>query len=209
MGGSYASRRAYKSAGAGKASSSKTNDGKKDESTGEGIKKYMNSGSPSGTTMKGPLKPGARSAASVTQQKSADDYYTKLASTKSSASSKSGASSGGGGERKVTRTASAAISAPKREMPSMMSKPSVPGVSKGPEKKEYSKTESKIAGELQKMKSGENTEASQARIKALQDKRRAEKMRAERKENRAERKSNRAVNKTISRISKVNNKPKK
>jgi hypothetical protein len=87
----------------------------------------------------------------------------------------------GESKRKIARTASVAVSGPKREMPSGMSKPSVPGVSKGPEKKSYSATESKIAGEIQKIKSGKNTEASQMKIKALQAKEKSQKMRAENK----------------------------
>jgi hypothetical protein len=99
-------------------------------------------------------------------------------------------STGAGNKRKVVRTASAAVSAPKREMPSMsMSKPSAPGVSKGPEKKEYSKTESKIAGEIQKMKSGKNAVASQERIKALKAKDASQKMRAENKSKRMEKRA--------------------
>jgi hypothetical protein len=130
------------------------------------MRKYMNAGTnPFGST-KGPVKVGGK--------------------TDSPAPKKSGS---GGGKRKVTRTASAAVSAPKREMPSMMSKPSVPGVSKGPEKREYSKTESKIAGELQKMKSGKNAEASQARIKALKAKDASQKMRAEKKAKRMEKRA--------------------
>jgi len=44
---------------------------------------------------------------------------------------------------------------------------------------------------VEKVKKGENVAASQMKLKALQDKRRAEKMRAERKENRTAKKSNR------------------
>jgi Spy/CpxP family protein refolding chaperone len=102
---------------------------------------------------------------------------------------KGAGTSAGSSARKVTRTAAAKISAPKREMPSTeLSRPSM-SIQKGPEKREFTKTESKIAGELQKMKSGENTEASRAKIKALQDKRRAEKMKAERQKNRSNNKA--------------------
>lgn len=79
----------------------------------------------------------------------------------------------------------------------------------GQTERSYSKTENKMLPLIEKVKKGEGIEAAQMKIKALQDKRRAEKMKAERIDNRAERKSNRAANKTISRISKVNNKPKK
>jgi hypothetical protein len=103
--------------------------------------------------------------------------------------------SAGSSARKVTRTAAATISLPKREMSSLIQERKSPiktsGIQKGSEKREFSKTESKIVGEIQKMKSGKNTEVSQARIKALQDKKRAEKMKAERKDNRAENKSKR------------------
>ena len=102
---------------------------------------------------------------------------------------KGAGASAGSRARKVTRTAAAKISAPKREMPSTeLSRPSM-SIQKGPEKREFTKTESKIAGELQKMKSGENTEASRAKIKALQDKRRAEKMKAERQKDRSNNKA--------------------
>jgi hypothetical protein len=94
------------------------------------------------------------------------------------------------GRRASVRTASAAVAAPKREMPGMtMSKPSTPGIQKGPEKKSYSATESKIAGEIQKIKPGKNNVASQERIKALKAKDASQKMRAERKSKRMEKRA--------------------
>jgi hypothetical protein len=139
------------------------------------VRKYMNAGTnPFGST-KGPVKVGGNTNASTTPTTTASTTPKK--------------STSGTGKRKVVRTASAAVSTPKREMPSAMSKPSVSGVSKGPEKREFSKTESKIAGELQKMKSGKNTEASQMKIKALRDKDMAQKAKSERKAKRVEKRS--------------------
>jgi hypothetical protein len=132
---------------------------------GEGsMKKYMNAGTnPFGST-KGPVKVGGKPDAPAPKK----------------------TSGAGGGKKKVVRTASAAIAAPKREMPSGMSKPSAPGVSGKPATRELSKTESKMAAEIQKMRSGKtSTEAGQARIKALKAKDAMSKQRAMRKEKRA------------------------
>ena len=136
----------------------------------------------------GPIRRGNNSGASSsssapakTEEKKGGDGGAK--------ETKGAGTSAGSSARRVTRTAAAKISAPKREMPSTeLSRPSM-SIQKGPEKREFTKTESKIAGELQKMKSGENTEASRAKIKALQDKRRAEKMKAERQKDRSNNKA--------------------
>jgi len=77
--------------------------------------------------------------------------------------------------------------------------------------REYSESERKIMSIMNKGKQADGTmsTSAQAKIAATRAKERAEKMKAERKENRAGNKSNKATNKTISRISKVNKKPKK
>lgn len=135
---------------------------------GEGsMKKYMNAGTnPFGST-KGPVKVGGKPDAPA------------------SAPKKTG--SAGGGKRKVARTAAVAITAPKMKTSAIgPAKPSVPGVSAKPAPKELSKTESKMAAEIQKMRSGKtSTEAGQARIKALKAKDTMSKQRAMRKEKRA------------------------
>ena len=163
----------------------KANKAKKAESspsTGEGIKKYMTSGPSSNATTKGPVKPGARSAASVTQQKSADSYYSKLAGNKPS---------GSPAKRKVVRTTSAAISAPKREMPSGISKPSVPGVQKGPEKRQFSDTEVKTMTAMKKgtQANGTMSEDAQRKIASIRAKARVKEARVERKSQRVEKRA--------------------
>lgn len=95
-------------------------------------------------------------------------------------------SGSGAGKRKVTRTASVAVSGPKREMPSGMSKPSTPGVSAKPSARQMSQREGKIAQLTSKIKSGEgSTAVNQAKIKALKAKEAMAKQKAMRKEKRA------------------------
>jgi Spy/CpxP family protein refolding chaperone len=145
----------------------------------------------------GPIRRGNNSGASSSSSSSSAPAKTEEkkggGGSGGAKGTKGAGTSAGSSARKVTRTAAAKISAPKREMPSLIQKRESPiktsGIQKGPEKREFTKTESKIAGELQKMKSGENTEASRAKIKALQDKRRAEKMKAERQKDRSNNKA--------------------
>jgi len=156
-------------------------------STGEGIKKYMNAGSnPSGntTTTKGPVKPGGKPGLNVDQKKSADAYYSKLAGNKP-------ASSTAPAKRKVTRTAAATISAPKREMPSTMSKPSTPGIQKGPEKRKFSDTEVKTMTAMKKgtQANGTMSEGAQRKISSIRAKARAKEARVERKSQRVEKRA--------------------
>jgi hypothetical protein len=107
------------------------------------------------------------------------------------------------GRRAPVRKASVAVPAAKRNISSVgVSKPSAPGIQKGPEKRSYSSTESKINAELQKMKSGKNTEAAQMRIKALKAKESAQKMKAAKKQVRVEKKSNKASQKSTVKMSK-------
>ena len=124
---------------------------------------------------------------------------------------------------------SSTLEVPKRETVDVTYKPKA---------RNYSDTEKKVLALTDKGGVGgkDLTESERMKLKSLQAKRASEKMKAERQGNRAEkkqistekksnkaaqkatmkmaekrseRKSNRAVNKTISRISKVNNKPKK
>lgn len=126
---------------------------------------------PSTSSAKGPVKPGARSAASVTQQKSADAYYTKLAG---GAKKPTGS---GAPKRKPTRTASATIAAPKREMPSMsLPKPSAPGIQSKPkvEGREYTPAEIKAMTALKKGTKKDGTVKAGAAGKAKTIMRRAD-----------------------------------
>jgi hypothetical protein len=118
-----------------------------------------------------------------TQIKSANEYYDKLAGNKKKTAPV---------KKPIDRSSIAAPikASTSRAMPSM-SKPSTPGVSNKPQGRKYSDKETKMIPLAEKVKKGENVAASQMKLKALQDKRRAEKMRAERKENRTAKKSNR------------------
>jgi hypothetical protein len=191
MGGSYAGRRAYKGAG--------STPSKKEEPS-------SNKKSPGfGKDMDSKRMSNAKVVDSLQKRKTAEENKAKLARDEESRKSyeetqrkydaaqkakKKVSTKPTSSKPAVNRTSETAISAPKREMPSMSApKPSVSGISKGPEKRSYSKTESKMVAELQKMKSGKNTEMSQMRLKALQDKRRAEKIRAEKKSKRIEKRA--------------------
>ena len=108
-------------------------------------------------------------------------------------------------KRKVVRTASAAVSAPKREMPGMtMSKPSTPGIQKGPEKRSYSANQTKIMEAIQKGKQSDGTmsASAQMKIKALKAKESAQKMKAAKKQVKVQKKSNRAAQKSTVKMSK-------
>lgn len=159
MGGAYASRRAYK----GQPSPPSP---KKDDSS-----------SPKVETIKSKTSKGNQDYRLYSE--SEIDNYTPTSREPEKRKS------AGSSARKVTRTAAATISLPKREMSSLIQERKSPiktsGIQKGSEKREFSKTESKIAGEIQKIKSGKNTEASQMKIKALQAKEKSQKMRAENK----------------------------
>lgn len=124
---------------------------------------------PSTSSSKGPVKPGGKAAPNPAQQKSADDYYTKLAGGAKKPAS------GGAPKRKVTRTASAAISAPKREMPSMsLSKPSTPGIQSKPEGRQATPAEIKAMTALKKGTRKDGTVKAGAAGKAMTIKRRAD-----------------------------------
>lgn len=141
---------------------------------GSDIRKYMNAGTNPKTglgspVMKGPVKPGSRSAASVTQQKSNDAYYSKLANpTGKKASTPAKA------KAKVVRTATPAITAPKREMPSGISKPSVPGIQSKPEGRQYTPAEIKAMTALKKGTKKDGTVRAGAAGKAKTIMRRAD-----------------------------------
>ena len=111
---------------------------------------------PSTSSSKGPVKPGGRSAASVTKQKSNDAYYSKLANP-------TGKKTSAPAKAKVVRTATPTITAPKREMPSGISKPSVKGVDTS--KKTYSAKDQKIAAAMQKGKKKDGTMKASAQRK--------------------------------------------
>jgi hypothetical protein len=147
-------------------------------------------------------------------RKAFKDNYNKNTSSPTPAKTEEKKGGSGGGKKaatsttKVTKSASSKpglrakvpislsrvssnLSIPKRKTidvtytPKQESKPSTQ------KERSYSKTEKKMIPLAEKVKKGENVAASQMKLKALQDKRRAEKMRAERKENRTAKKSNR------------------
>lgn len=165
MGGSYAQRRAYKSAGASK---SKTASGEKSVTKGVGNindsmerLKGKSFGPAKSSGSKGPVKSGGKSAASVTQQKSNDAYYSKLAGSSDKKDSASKPA-----KRKLVRTAAATISAPKREMPSTaVTAPKASGIQSRPEGRKYSEKEIKIMEAMKKGKKADGTMKTSAQRK--------------------------------------------
>jgi hypothetical protein len=110
----------------------------------------------------------------------------------------SGGSKGSEGKKKVARTASAAISAPKREKPSStISKPSGPGIQK-PAKRKFSDSEIKTMEIMQKGKQADGTmsESAQRKIQAVRAKQRASNEKALRKSARASKFNKRVVEKS-------------
>lgn len=122
---------------------------------------------PSTSSSKGPVKPGGRSAASVTQQKSNDAYYSKLANP-------SGKKTSTPAKARVVRTTTPAIAAPKREMPSGMSKPSAPGIQSKPEGRQATPAEIKAMTALKKGTKKDGTVRAGAAGKAKTIMRRAD-----------------------------------
>jgi len=207
MGGAYASRRAYK----GQPSSTKSS--KEDQPS-----------SPKVTTIKS--KPSKATQDYRLYSESEIDNYTptsrepeKRKVTSSSASTPAKAEGNKGGtsnrQRAAVTTSKANTPAPNRQQkitPTKGLSPiALPERKKPTVAREYSESERKIMSIMNKGKQADGTmsTSAQAKIAATRAKERAEKMKAERKENRAGNKSNKATNKTISRISKVNKKPKK
>ena len=164
MGGAYAQRRAYKTAGASK---SKTASGEKSVTKGVGNindsmerLKGKSFGPAKSSGLKGPVKSGGKSAASVTQQKSNDAYYSKLAGSNDNKGSASKPA-----KRKLVRTATPAISA-KREMPSTaVTAPKASGIQSRPEGRKYSEKEIKIMETMKKGKKADGTMKTSAQRK--------------------------------------------
>jgi len=165
------------------------------------------------------LTASEKQSPNAAQQKSADEYYKKLASSPSSSSSDKAVKKDGLAEyMKTVKSESFGIGKKSNVKPSKENTPSSskPGirakvpisssrvssnlsipkrktvdVTYKPNKKSKPSTQKKMIPLVEKVKKGENVAASQMKLKALQDKRRTEKMRAERKENRTAKKSNR------------------
>jgi len=206
MGGSYASRRAYK----GQPSTPKSP--KKDDSS-----------SPKVETIKSKTSKGNQDYKLYSE--SEIDNYTPTSrepekrrvapSTPAKTDEKKGSS--GGGKKAATSTTKVTASAPskpgirakvpissskvsstlnipKREAVDVTYKPKEESKTTAKEERSYSKTEKKMMSPIEKIKKGKDTEISQIKIKALQDKKRGEKIRAERKEDRTENKAGRIEN---------------
>lgn len=226
MGGSYAQRRAYKSAGAGKPSPSFSPSPEKNSKTrttkapaeGSDISKYTRNNKSdlikmaserssvinapgvkytsvvAGPVYKGktPVKPNAA------QQKSADEYYRKLASGPKKTTAPKAATSSES-KRKPVRTAAVAVTA-KRDITKQgaPSKPSVPGIQKGPVKRKYSDSQIKIMKIMQKGKQADGTmsESAQRKIQAVRAKERASNKKALRKSARASKFNARKIKKS-------------
>lgn len=232
MGGSYASRRAYKG------QPSPPSPKKDDSSSPKGNQDYrLYSESEIDNYTPTSREPEKRRAAPSTPAKTEE---------------KKGGGDGGG--RSTAATTTSRANTPTSSKPGLRAKVPVSSsrvsstlevpkrktvdVTYKPKARNYSDTEKKVLALTDKGGVGgkDLTESERMKLKSLQAKRASEKMKAERQGNRAEkkqistekksnkaaqkatmkmvdkrseRKSNRAVNKTISRISKVNNKPKK
>lgn len=191
MGGSYAQRRAYKSAGAGKPSPSSSPSPEKNSKTrttkapaeGSDISKYTRNnksdlikiasqrssvinapGVKYTSFYAGPVYKGKTSVKpNAAQQKSADEYYTKLASGPKKTTAPKASSEA---KRKPVRTAAVEFSA-KRDITKQgaPSKPSVPGIQKGPEKRKFSDKEIKMMEIMQKGKKKDGTMKTSAQRK--------------------------------------------
>jgi hypothetical protein len=206
MGGAYASRRAYKSAGATKPSTGTTKSSSPQSSSksnnisnvnrNDGYADYMKTvdSKPVDTVKSTPAKVEGNKGGASTRQRAA------VTTSKANTPAPSTSSSTGFRAKVPIRTSTLDI--PKRETVDVTYKPKA---------RNYSDTEKKVLALTDKGGvGGKNlTEGERMKLKSLQAKRASEKMKAERKDNRVGNKSNRATNKTISRISKVNKKPKK
>jgi hypothetical protein len=197
MGGAYASRRAYKSAGATKPSTGTTK-----------------SSSPQSSSKSNNISNVNRNDGYADYMKTVD---SKPVDTVKSTPAKAEGNKGGAStrQRAAVATSKANTPAPNRQQKITpikgLSPIALPERKKPTVAREYSESERKIMSIMNKGKQADGTmsTSAQAKIAATRAKERAEKMKAERKENRAGNKSNKATNKTISRISKVNKKPKK
>lgn len=131
-----------------------------------------------------------------------DNYDKKTPSStpssRSSSTSSSSSSSSPKQEKKIMRTKSAETLAPKREMPSRVSKPSGSGIQKGPAKRKYSDSQTKMMEIMQKGKQADGTmsESAQRKIQAVRAKERASNEKALRKSARASKFNARKIKKS-------------
>jgi hypothetical protein len=194
MGGSYASRRAYK----GQPSPPSP---KKDDSSSPKVETIKSTPGKARTDAAG-MEYAGRQIASYLNEKNKEGQAPARTSTTSAPARTSRANTpvsstpAPNRQQKITpKKGLSPIALPERKKPTVT--------------RQYSKTERSINEQIEKIKKGEgSTEAAQMKIKALRAKERMANDKAERKEVRTEKRSNRATNKTISRISKVNNNPK-